>query len=694
MVDSIRAGKLVLEIGNSGTLFTVSNVDVSDCSYIITSPEFEIDNNSIGGFTYTGTSSMRATRNGGEECVLSYGSIALEGLKLDVVVRTFPGSPFIRFKYKLSSDTQVMLTKSSGQDAIRYLSARGWSRDTVQLTEVQLSHFDTVAHSYLPDEVTFGPQDIYDGQNFAGPVAVLHDQDVSLLIAYEHGADYPNSFLKYSLDLGSAPDLTLSATEGNYYTGMVVDSSHFFESVWFELGVVPGSREALWQRYRQFFLNEISENTESRKPYIFYNTWNYQERNRYYNGRPYLESMNLEHILAEIEVAHKIGIDVFVIDTGWYNKTGDWLVNLKRFPDALQDVKRKLDEYNMRLGLWFNPIVAARTSKVFSEHPEYAICINGTPWYWGEIWETEESYGMCLASGYADSFIETMVRLRDELGVTYFKWDGVSQFGCDSHLHDHGTSVNSVEERKACYAYEMGRSMIRIVDEVTNRRPDVIVDFDITEWQRFMGLGFLSVGKYFLVNNGPYYHDFDIPPTIKIDPNTINVFFHPGAARPRVCRQGIKFDKFIPSILFLTHYLPDTPALSQMNSLTSMMLGGNGIWGDLLSLSSEDIDLLVEHISNYKQTADAVTRSYPRTSGFPGSSPEIYEKLDPESASGMVAFFTVTDGEITHVTQPIDTDKLRTVIGADSWEALPDGRIKLVLRLEKQGARSVFFLGQ
>ena len=59
-------------------------------------------------------------------------------------------------------------------------------------------------------------------------------------------------------------------------------------------------------------------NAESRKPYIFYNTWAYQERNKWWNGKTYLDSMNQDRMLAEIDVAHRMGIDVFVLDTGWY----------------------------------------------------------------------------------------------------------------------------------------------------------------------------------------------------------------------------------------------------------------------------------------------------------------------------------------------------------------------------------------
>ena len=39
-------------------------------------------------------------------------------------------------------------------------------------------------------------------------------------------------------------------------------------------------------------------------------------------------------MLAEIDVAQRMGIEVFVIDTGWYARTGDWQVSLERFPDG------------------------------------------------------------------------------------------------------------------------------------------------------------------------------------------------------------------------------------------------------------------------------------------------------------------------------------------------------------------------
>lgn len=176
---------------------------------------------------------------------------------------------------------------------------------------------------------------------------------------------------------------------------------------------------------------------------------------------------------------------------------------------------------------------------------------------------------------------------------------------------------------------------------------------------------------------------------ISIEPWT-NMFFYPGAARSKVCRQGLKYDSFVPSILFLTHFLPDKPRFSQNNALAALMLGGNGIWGDLTLLNDEDISVFAETLSKYKKVAESVNNSYPRFKGFIGSSHEIYEKIDYEKAEGLVCFFTRGAGEFEYVTEKINLDKFSHVDGADSYEVTPGGSLKIMVSLEQNDARYVF----
>jgi len=144
--------------------------------------------------------------------------------------------------------------------------------------------------------------------------------------------------------------------------------------------------------------------------------------------------MNLDQTLKEIDRAHAMGIEVFVIDAGWFKKTGDWEVNKELFPDELKQVKGKISGYGMKLGLWFNPTVAALSSAMYTRNLTNRMSRNGTYGEPSEIWETEQSVGMCLVSSYWEDYANKLIALTKELTVTYFKWDAIGQYGCNDSV--------------------------------------------------------------------------------------------------------------------------------------------------------------------------------------------------------------------------------------------------------------------
>src|SRR3954454_24351038 len=84
-------------------------------------------------------------------------------------------------------------------------------------------------------------------------------------------------------------------------------------------------------------------------------------------------------------------------------------------------------------------------------------------------------------------------------------------------------------------------------------------------------------------------------------------FFYPGPARTWICRSPLTYDRWLPSILLLTHYFPDDPASSQMVNVASLILGQNGIWGDLPKVSEAGIAGIAEIIRRYKEVRDDIT---------------------------------------------------------------------------------------
>ncbi|MGI4787802.1 MAG: alpha-galactosidase [Janthinobacterium lividum] len=622
------------------------------------------------------------------------------GLTLEMQARIAPDNPVLRFRYILHSQGGHQLTKASGKDVLTYFTAS--LADLLSVTEVRLSEFNEMVHSYCLAERPVTPAQFENGLELVGPILTGTDGKRSLLLAYEHGAQSPDAFLHYGLSADRS--VALRAVKGNYWHGRVLDAEHPYETLWLHLAVVEGDEHLLASSYRDFVLHFQSDNAESRQPYVFYNTWNYQERVKAWQQRPYLADMNETRMLAEIDAAHGMGIEVFVIDTGWYEKTGDWRVNLDRFPSGMKAVKARLDGYGMKLGLWFNPTIAAVSSRMRLDHDDCIMSRHGKRDDPYEIWETEASLSLCLVSRYAEAFASELIRLVREVGVSYFKWDAINQYGCDDPCHDHGTTENSEQERGDCYAFEQVRAMTKVVDILCAACPEAIVDFDITEGGRSVGLSFLSSGKYFLINNGPYSFNYDLP--VPRDGN-VNLFFYPGPARAWVCRAPLLYDKWLPTVLFLTHYLPDDryrkygvteeataevqEEANQWISLASLVLGQNGIWGDLLSVSPEGVERIGTVLGHYKQVRGDITQAALRRTGEVAGSPEVYEKINAATGRGVVSAFASAPGRYVYMTESQPAPAVWHSPGA-SVILDAAGHAKIEMVFTEPGAK-VFFFG-
>jgi alpha-galactosidase len=604
-------------------------------------------------------------------------------LGLEVRFRLSEDGPILRFAYRLTSARPRAFTRAGGEDELVYFATS--LSGLPDATEVRLSEFVELLHSYTLSERARPDAHFEAGLSAMGPVLAATDGRRTLLLAYEHGSPAPDAFLRF--DLAAGRRVTLRAVKGSYWRGMTVGPGQPYDTPWLEAGLVAGDLERTAEAYRGFVRNELSQNAETRAPRVHYNTWNFQERNKHWNGRPYLESMNAARMLAEVDVAARMGIETFVLDTGWYEKTGDWAVSRARFPDGLGPVKARLDAHGMRLGLWFNPTAAAVSSRVGQAHAAHRTSWRGESKAW-PVWETEESHPMCLVSPWGEAFLRELVRLHRETGVTYYKWDAVGQYGCDAPGHGHGTEASTPQERADAYAFRIGLRLAEIAEKLAEQVPGAVVDFDVTEGGRAVGLAFLTAGRYFLVNNGPYYQSYDVP--IDPDKDNWNLFFHKGPARTWITRSTYGYDRWIPSELFLTHYFPDDPEESQVVGVASMILGHDGIWGDLLSVSPEGVARIGKLVSLWRQVRDAMAVASPVRTGAVGGSGEVHEKVEHETGRGAIVMFSTARGRQRYVSEhPVVREHWATPGTTVTFDAAD--RAVVDAAFEKPGAAIVFF---
>ncbi|MHA4806860.1 alpha-galactosidase [Flavitalea flava] len=658
-------------------------------------PVFVIDSNKLQAFVKEFTiHTATDLPNGTKEQIFEGPLVVDSSINLSITFRWAKDNPMVRFRYILTSNGHHHFSKPNGTDELRYLSLS--LKGQTHFKEIRLSDFNERTHATHPGEFPIGKKEFDDSSAVMGPMLEGRDDSSSFLLAYEHGSTFPNRFLEFCLSSAhsassSAYSVSLKAVKGNYLDGQPLDGQHNFETIWFEIGGIDGNEDKLASNYRTFILKYISQNLESRKPYIYYNTWGRQERTKWAGGK-YLSSMNLAITLKEIEVAHRMGIEVYVLDAGWFTTTGDWRVNTQFFPDSLRQVKALLDQYGMKLGLWFNPTVAALSSAMLKRNTNFRMEWQGKKDNPFPIWETENSVRFDLVSPYWNDFADKLIQLIWELGVVYFKWDAVEQYGCDGPGHYHGTATNSRQERADSYAFQLPTYMSKVIDKVCAVAPQAIFDFDITEPGRSMGLEFLSSGKYFIMNNGPYFDNYNlaVPGQSPLSNGNTNIFVNPGPARGWITRSVLAYDKWIPSILFLTHYQPDEPRNSQLINVASLIAGQNGIWGEILKTSPEGIELFHTVLDKYKQVRGDVTLSELFRIGEPGDSPEIVEKINGVTGRGMVTLFANKAGQYQYITEhPVDRQVWHTPDTKVSYDAA--GRAIIQADFQGSSARIVFF---
>lgn len=131
-------------------------------------------------------------------------------------------------------------------------------------------------------------------------------------------------------------------------------------------------------------------------------------------------------LLRLARTAKKLGIELFVLDDGWFGKRdddttslGDWTVNRKKLPSGIGGLAEKIRRIGLDFGIWVEPEMVSEDSDLFRAHPDWAIRLPGRKPALGRN-------QLVLDMGREDvrEYLYTcLCDLFDNAGVTYCKWD-------------------------------------------------------------------------------------------------------------------------------------------------------------------------------------------------------------------------------------------------------------------------------
>lgn len=133
-----------------------------------------------------------------------------------------------------------------------------------------------------------------------------------------------------------------------------------------------------------------------------------------------------EKILSIAKKAKELGIELFVLDDGWFGKRnddtsslGDWDVNLQKLPSGIAGLARKIKAMGMQFGLWFEPEMVSRNSDLFRLHPDWIL---GSPDR--HICSGRHQYVLDFSKREVVNYIgDKMESILSSGPITYVKWD-------------------------------------------------------------------------------------------------------------------------------------------------------------------------------------------------------------------------------------------------------------------------------
>lgn len=133
-----------------------------------------------------------------------------------------------------------------------------------------------------------------------------------------------------------------------------------------------------------------------------------------------------ESILALAETARKLGVECFVLDDGWFGGRnddraglGDWTANLKKLPDGIGGLSRKIDAMGMKFGLWVEPEMVNLDSDLFRAHPDWILHVPER-----SISPSRHQYVLDFSRPeVVDAVYEMLHTLLADADISYLKWD-------------------------------------------------------------------------------------------------------------------------------------------------------------------------------------------------------------------------------------------------------------------------------
>ena len=177
-------------------------------------------------------------------------------------------------------------------------------------------------------------------------------------------------------------------------------------------------------------------------------------------------------ILSIAKKAKEFGVELFVLDDGWFGNRnndhqglGDWYPNLEKLPSGISGLSRKINDIGLLFGLWIEPEMVNKDSYLYKEHPDWTL---KTPKR--GMGHGRNQYVVDFSNDEATSHIYRMLeKVLSESKISYIKWD---MNRCFSEVYS--LKLPASQQGKVMHSYVLG--LYKLYEKLIKRFPNILFE--------------------------------------------------------------------------------------------------------------------------------------------------------------------------------------------------------------------------
>ncbi|WP_125769111.1 alpha-galactosidase [Lapidilactobacillus wuchangensis] len=334
-------------------------------------------------------------------------------------------------------------------------------------------------------------------------------------------------------------------------------------------------------------------------------------------------------LLELADQAKKIGVELFVLDDGWFGQRdddhsslGDWQTDVRKLPNGIAHLAKEIHQRGLQFGLWFEPEMISPRSRLFEQHPDWYLHVADYPASLGR-----NQYVLDFSRAeIREAIFAQLTKILDEVPIDFIKWDmnrNISEVG--------SIALPPEQQGEVSHRYILG--LYDLVAKLTNRYPKILFE------NCSGGAGRFDAGMSYYMPQSWTSDDTDAVERMKIQYGTSLMF----------------------SPIMMDAQISDVPnqqvgRLTPFKTRLDVAQSANfGVMLDLQEQTPENIQLLTERIAWYKEHRQLLQfgRFYRLLSPFKGDY-AAWEFVAPSQDEAVLFFFQI----LNHASKPMKSVKI------------------------------------